>query len=330
MIRRAFGSAFADDEIEDLYGNAWLGTLRALEHRHEQLADEEIRRYLLTAVAHHASKELRRRGRRPTAPLDAADAVADAGDPPDERVAGLEASRVTRDVLASLPPRRRAVMLLRYGWGLDPNQVCALVKGLSPRAYRKEITRGVDELTEKLRLVGDGEWCADREPLLKAFAAGIADPDEARQARHHLAHCHECGVLVGRLSRSLHGLGSALALPGVGAASLDGRLSPADWLHQIGDRVRDGLISPLAARGGDAGEAASNLGAAGGDSLVGALIEDHVSFGHHVARRLVVCHPVGLQFHVFECRDDIAFANHEITVLLLFVPNYFNSVAGEL
>src|SRR6266567_2763042 len=66
MVRRAFGRAFGDAELEDVYGSAWLGTLRALEHRHASLSDDEIRKYVFTAVAHQASKELRRRGRRPT------------------------------------------------------------------------------------------------------------------------------------------------------------------------------------------------------------------------------------------------------------------------
>ena len=39
MIRRAFRGAFGDDEIEDIYANAWLGTLRALERKHDQLSD---------------------------------------------------------------------------------------------------------------------------------------------------------------------------------------------------------------------------------------------------------------------------------------------------
>ena len=41
MLRRAFRGAFTDDEIEDVYSNAWLGTLRALEHRHQGPDDEE-------------------------------------------------------------------------------------------------------------------------------------------------------------------------------------------------------------------------------------------------------------------------------------------------
>src|SRR5690349_25127647 len=70
MVRRAYRGAFTDDEVEDVYSNAWVGTLRALERRHHKLDDEEIRKYVLTAVAHHASKELRRRKRRPVAPLE--------------------------------------------------------------------------------------------------------------------------------------------------------------------------------------------------------------------------------------------------------------------
>ena len=148
MIRRAFRRAFDDHEVEDIYSNAWLGTLRASSLA-TTLSDEEIRKYVLAAVANHASKELRRRKRRPTTPLDAVHAVADDGLPPDEHAVKLEDSRLTRDLLSSLPPRRRAVMLLRYGWGLEPRQVCGLVEGLSPRAYRKEITRGIDELTDE-------------------------------------------------------------------------------------------------------------------------------------------------------------------------------------
>src|SRR5688572_4401584 len=58
LIRRAYGAAFADDAIDDIYSSAWLGTLRALERRHTELDDDEIRSNLLTAVANHASKEL--------------------------------------------------------------------------------------------------------------------------------------------------------------------------------------------------------------------------------------------------------------------------------
>jgi RNA polymerase sigma factor (sigma-70 family) len=248
MVRRAFRGAFSDHEIEDIYSSAWVGTLRALERRHSTLPDEEIRKYLLTAVANQASKELRRRRRKPTAPLELVGGVADTQSSPEERATDAERSRVTRDLLASLPPRRRAVMLLRYGWGLEPKQVCDLVKGLSPRAYRKEITRGIDDLTECMRKLERGDWCADREGVLKAYASGLADADQRRQAKAHISHCQECSDFVGRLSGHLHDLGSGVAFPAA-IDGLDGHVGIADRLVDLGERARDSVTAVLS-RGG--------------------------------------------------------------------------------
>lgn len=265
LVRRAFRSAFADDEIEDIYSSAWLGTLRALERRHDGLTDEEIRKYLLTAVAHHASKELRRRRRKPTAPLEGVHAVADDRAAPDEHAARLEESRITRDLLATLPPRRRAVMLLRYGWGLEPTQVCGLVKGLSPRAYRKEITRGVDELTEKLRLVERGEWCSDREPVLKAYACGLANAEQERQAQQHLSHCRHCTDFVGKLSGHLHDLGSSLAVPTAIGALDHGHVSLAGHVGESIRRLRESTSHVFGDRtGGGTSEGTAQLASASG------------------------------------------------------------------
>ena len=195
MVRRAFRGAFGPDELDDIYAGAWVGTLRALADRHAELADDEMRSYVLTAVANQASKELRRRRRKPTAPIEVVGPVPDHSGTPEERAESSERSLVARDVLASLPPRRRAVMLLRYGWGLDPAQICRLISGLSPRAYRKEITRGVDQVATRMRAVETGEWCDERENLLKRFVAGVTEEDETRQARAHLSHCRRCSGL---------------------------------------------------------------------------------------------------------------------------------------
>lgn len=272
LVRRAFRGAFTEDEVEDIYANAWVGTLRALERRHEDLDDEEVRKYVLTAVAHHASKELRRRKRRPVSPLDGVHAVADDGLPPDETAAKREQSRVARDVLSSLPPRRRAVMLLRYGWGLEPKQVCGLVKGLSPRAYRKEITRGVDELAAKLRRVETGEWCSDREPLLKAYASGLADDEQRRQAQQHLSHCRHCTDFVGKLSGNLHDIGSAAALPTAADAIHDGHLSVLDRAADLVHRAKDSAVGVMGRNGGDGAQegATQTITASGGARGAGA------------------------------------------------------------
>jgi RNA polymerase sigma factor (sigma-70 family) len=266
MVRRAFRGAFCADELDDIYASAWVGTLRALAGRQSELADAEIRSYVLTAVANQAGKELRRRRRKPTASLELVGGVADQAQGPEERAASEEQSRITRDLLASLPPRRRAVMLLRYGWGLEPSQVCALISGLSPRAYRKEITRGVDELTDRMRAVESGRWCADREPILKAFVAGLAGEDEIRQARAHLAHCRRCSDFVARLGGHLHDLGGGLAAAGA-IDGLDGHVALGDRLLELGDRAT-GLVGRGGPNGAD--EATAQVATAGGVRGAGA------------------------------------------------------------
>lgn len=268
MVRRAFRGAFSDHEIDDIYANAWTGTLRALAGRHREMADDEIRSYLLTAVANQASRELRRRKRKPTAPLElVAEAIPDDRDAPDLRAESAEQSQIARDLLTSLPPRRRAVMLLRYGWGLEPKQVCALVTGLSPRAYRKEITKGVDQFTQRMRALETGEWCLEREPILKSFAAGLADGDEARQAKAHLAHCRECSQFVARLRGHLHDFGSSVVLADA-IDGIDAKFSIGERMADIGDRVRD-AAGGLAGRGG-VDELGPSVVASGGAKGAGA------------------------------------------------------------
>jgi RNA polymerase sigma factor (sigma-70 family) len=264
MVKRAFGSAFGEDAIEDLYGNAWLGTLRALERRQTELSDAELRKYLLTAVANQASKELRRRGRRPTTPLEMAKGVPDGRELPDERAAGNEESRIARDVLGTLPARRRAVLMLRYGWGLEPREVCGLIEGLSPRAYRKEITRGVNEVSSKLRLVEQGRWCGNREPVLKAYVAGVADDEQRRQAEHHLAHCRHCTDYVAKLNGHLHEIGSAVAWPGAADVLGGDRISIADRVGEIVDRTRESALGVFNRSGSESADTAAQAAAAGG------------------------------------------------------------------
>ncbi len=262
LVRRAFRGAFAEDELDDIYSTAWVGTLRSLASRHGELSDDEVRSYVLTAVANQASRELRRRRRKPTAPLELIEAEAEGGAPP-EIAASAEASRVTRDLLASMPPRRRAVILLRYGWGLEPAQVRGLIGGLSARAYRKEITKGVGELTEKLGALERGEWCSEREPLLVRYAAGLADEETERQARAHLSHCRECAALVAGVRARLHDAGGALVSAGA-LEELSGRLSIPERGLEAVERAREALAG-LLHRGAPPGadELATGLAAAG-------------------------------------------------------------------
>jgi RNA polymerase sigma factor (sigma-70 family) len=294
MVRRAFRGAFSPDEIDDIYSGAWLGVLRALAGKERGLGDDEVRSYVLTAVANQASRELRRRRRKPTAPLElvgpAAETDRSAG--PDEIAVSTERSQVTRDVLASLPPRRRAVMLLRYGWGLEPKQVCNLVANLSPRAYRKEISRGVDELTEKMRAVESGEWCLDREPVLKAYVAGLANSDEERQAKAHLAHCRSCADFVAGLMGHLHEFGGA-AGAAVALEALHHHVSLGDRAVAGLDRTRETVAGLFGRRDpADVGELAGSVatsGAARGSGAAGAGLLAQLAGAGAAGKAALVC-----------------------------------------
>ncbi|MCB0876161.1 MAG: RNA polymerase sigma factor [Solirubrobacterales bacterium] len=264
MVSRAYGRRLSPDEIEDIYSAAWAATLSALRERGRRMEESELRAYILTAVASHASKEMRRRSRKPAHPLEdeREQAVADGHSPlPDELAIGAEARGVARDLLTSLPERRRAVILLRYGWGLSPTEVCALVPGLSPRAYRKEITRGVEDLMKALEKVERGEWCAEREPLIRDLIAGTADESERLQALRHLDHCRACSELAARISQHLRESGSVIALAGVstlvggsGATFIDGFMdvlaAPRAHLAEAIDRANSAASSLMVSGGG--------------------------------------------------------------------------------
>lgn len=248
MVSRAYGKALSDEEIEDVYSAAWAATLSALRTRGEGMSDEELRAYVLTAVASHASKELRRRARKPAGSFDEGheQSMADRHQPlPEERAIGSEDRGIARDLLSSLPVRRRAVMLLRFGWGLSPTEVCALVGGLSPRAYRKEVTRGVEQLIERLRQVESGEWCESREPLLRDYVAGTADESVQRQAREHLEHCRACSSFAARLNGHLHDLGSAIALSAVASAIGTAKVPVIERVGGFLNSARDGAVTAV-------------------------------------------------------------------------------------
>jgi RNA polymerase sigma factor (sigma-70 family) len=295
MVARAYGRALGDHEIEDIYSAAWTATLSALRQRGPAMADSELRAYLLTAVASHASKEMRRRSRKPAGPFETEKehVVSDRHQPsPEEIVIGSEARGVARDLLTNLPPRRRAVMLLRYGWGLSPNEVCALVSGLSPRAYRKEVTRGVEQLIESLRSVESGEWCESREPLIRDLVAGTADESARRQARQHLDHCRACSDLAARLSGHLHEMGGMVGVASV-AGLIGGKLTLIDRLGDLLHSGRDAAAGIVDKSGSGIGTVAASEGARG-TGAVGAGVAAKVAGAGGMSKIVLACLGTGV------------------------------------
>ena len=97
-----------------------------------------------------------------------------------------------------------------------------------------------------MKVLERGDWCAEREPVLKSYAAGLAGDEERRQAEHHLSHCRHCADFVGRLTGHLHDLGGAVALPGAIDAIDDGHLALPGRLADAADRIRESAAGVLA------------------------------------------------------------------------------------
>jgi hypothetical protein len=179
-------------------------------------------------------------------------------------------------------------MLLRYGWGLSPKEVCALVAGLSPRAYRKEVTRGVEQLIERLRQVESGEWCASREPLLRDYVAGVSSDEERLQVERHLSHCRACSGLAAKLSGHLQDASTGFALAGIagllgsGGFALGAKVAAAlaglrDLAGSAIERIEGAASSVASTTGGHAsgavgaGAAAKVVAGGGGKALLACL-----------------------------------------------------------
>ena len=103
--------------------------------------------YARRALVHAAVNRWRGRGRRPEVPLPDPDAGADTADP----AATVDLRDALTRELLRLPPRQRAVLVLRY---LDdlPDEEIARTLGCAPGSVRSHASRGLARLRER---VGD-------------------------------------------------------------------------------------------------------------------------------------------------------------------------------
>lgn len=262
MLARAFGSQLDEHAREDIYSTAWSASLSSLGGRIDGMSNAELHNYVFSAVSTHAGKELRRRGRKPVDSLEGIEPSGGSDGGPADLVVRREDQQVLRDVMASLPERRRQVITLRYAVGLTPQEICEVVTGLSLRAYRKEIQRGVKDLADRLSLVERGEWCARLESEIRSFARGQANAAGQEQARAHLAHCAGCSRAVRELARSLNDL-SLLPVAGILAGSSATGTGVIDGASGLVDRAK-GAVGSVVARAGDAEAVAGSLASSGG------------------------------------------------------------------
>jgi RNA polymerase sigma factor (sigma-70 family) len=180
-----------------------------------EMHPRQLRVYLAKAAVRNALDERKRAETRLTVPLGpAAENRADPARPVDERVAGALDAQAIRELLAELVPRQRAVLQLRFALELEPVEIQRLL-GISARAYRKDLERGVRQLSGRYELVREGRWCETRRSLVLAYVAGIAGPRKALAARSHLAACPGCAQMAGELRQATQRAAALLPVPDV-------------------------------------------------------------------------------------------------------------------
>jgi RNA polymerase sigma factor (sigma-70 family) len=206
----------AEDVCQETFTRAWR-------HLPGDLEPEHRRAWLRRTATNLAIDELRRRTRRPTAPLDHPIALATAID-------GAEPD-AAREALAQLTSHERFVLLLRFDGGLAHAEIARLLD-ITEEAARKRVARARAAFLRAYRATR-----ADSKPLVLLVA-----PDEP--AGPYLRWLHAAGARVrhhaGTPSERELALADGLVLTG-SARDLDSSLygEPARALRGEPDLARD-------------------------------------------------------------------------------------------
>lgn len=154
VLRGFFVRRGANDEAEDLVQETWLRLLRAHRAQREQIGNPEA--YLFT-VALNLAREQAVRRQRPVQSIEEVENMA-ALLSTDESVEDA-AERTQRRVrlqalLATLPERTRAVLVMQYRDGLSYKQIADRL-GVSQHMVKKHVVRGLS--TCRRALAEDGK-----------------------------------------------------------------------------------------------------------------------------------------------------------------------------
>jgi RNA polymerase sigma factor (sigma-70 family) len=123
-------------EAEDCFQETFLAALRAYPRLED---DRNLRGWLLTIAHRKAIDHHRARKRRPTP----------TGDAPEVAVTDREPSRGIWSAVASLPPKQRTAVALRFASDLSHREIAAALGG-SEEAARQNVHEGLKRLREVL------------------------------------------------------------------------------------------------------------------------------------------------------------------------------------
>jgi len=129
---RQLGPQDLDDRIHDTF----LVVAQAIQ-RGELREPERLMGYVRTIVHRQVAREieLRVRNRNRLAPLDWEHSLSDSRSNPEQKVIQLQNQQIARDVLKTLRPQDREVLMRFYLWGQPSEQICEEM-GLTDTQYR--------------------------------------------------------------------------------------------------------------------------------------------------------------------------------------------------
>jgi RNA polymerase sigma factor (sigma-70 family) len=205
---------------------------------------ERLRPAFFSSVRNAAVDQLRYRGVRPTAPLEAAADATIAGPGPEEHAESHDDLARLREAMARMRPNYREAIVLRFGLGLTVPQIADHL-GLSLPAAKKLVLRSTERIRRRMEEIDGREFCPQMREIaersvLDGLVAGTADQAESAAIRAHLSHCGPCRGFLASLRADLHELGGAALLAGLvgGRLGLPTRL--LSGLHGLGHSAHAG------------------------------------------------------------------------------------------
>jgi RNA polymerase sigma factor (sigma-70 family) len=207
---------------------------------------DRLRPAFFTSVRNAAYDQLRYRGVRPTAPLEAA-ATKTTEDPgPEERAEAHDDLVRLREAMARMRPNYREAIVLRFGLGLSVPEIAERV-GISLPAAKKLVLRSTAQIRDRMAAIDGRQFCPEmqelaRRSVLDGAVAGLQD-DEAQAAaiKAHLEHCGPCRGFLASLRADLHELGGAALIGGLAAGKLGLPSRLLSGAHAIGHGVHAGV-----------------------------------------------------------------------------------------
>jgi len=251
---RARKLKFSDQDYEEFYNSAWLALYQYL------LGGEKVENlsgWLVNAMWWLALGEHRRRQSRPKV-VEYGDGWQDEGVVDRDFAQDAEDRALIRSwrtgLRTELNRTERRAAALRMICGYSRIEIAEILE--VDRDKADKIMDAIHTKTQNLlRVLDDGEACAERRSLITAYAYGVLNPDGERYAaaRQHIMECPACAATV----RAQRGLCLLIPIPILASVATAG----------------GGILSMLGGlfKGSGAGAASAGVGSAGAGTTGGLL-----------------------------------------------------------